>query len=57
MKDHISIKSALSILTLFRLQRMTPDERDRVDGAIAQLSRAQVDPDYRAWLHLPRSER
>jgi hypothetical protein len=57
MKDHISIKSALSILTLFRLQRMTPDERDRVDGAIAQLSRAQVDPDYRAWLHRPRSQR
>ena len=57
MRDHISIKSALSILTLFRLQRMTPDERDRVDGAIAQLSRAQVDPDYRSWLHLPRSER
>lgn len=57
MRDLIPIDAALKLLTLFRLQRMTPEERDRVDGAISQLSRAQVDPDYRAWLHLPRSER
>ena len=49
----ISIKSALKLLTLFRSQRMTKEERGRVDSAIAQLSRAQVDPEYRAYLHTP----
>ena len=53
MKDHISIKAALSILTLFRTQRLTKEERERIDIAIHQLSRAQVDPEYRAYLHTP----
>ena len=49
----ISIESALKLLTLFRTQRITKEERERVDSAIAQLSRAQVDPEYRAYLHTP----
>ena len=53
MTTMISIKSALKLLTLFRSQRMTKEERGRVDSAIAQLSRAQVDPEYRAYLHTP----
>ena len=57
MKDLISIDAALKLLTLFRKQRMTSEERDRIDLAIYQLSLAQVDPEYRAYLHTPLSER
>ena len=57
MKDLIPISAALKILTLFRKQRLTREERDRVNSAIAQLSRAQIDPEYRAWLHLPKRDR
>jgi len=53
MTGLISIKQALSILTLFRTQRLTAEERERIDSAIYQLGRAQVDPEYREWLHLP----
>ena len=57
MTTMISIKSALKLLTLFRSQRMTKEERGRVDSAIAQLSRAQVDPDYARYLHTPKRGR
>ena len=57
MKDLIPISAALKILTLFRTQRLTTEERERIESAIQQLSRAQVDPEYRAWLHVPRRMR
>ena len=57
MTGLISIKQALSILMLFRTQRLTTEERGRIESAIQQLSRAQVDPEYRAWLHIPRRMR
>ena len=53
MKDHIPIDAALRLLSLFRTQRLTREERDRVGALISQLSRAQVDPEYRAYLHTP----
>jgi hypothetical protein len=53
MKDLISIKNALKILAMFRRQRLTREERARVDSTISQLSRAQVDPEYRDYLHTP----
>lgn len=53
MKDLIPISAALKILTLFREQRLTTEERERINSAVDQLSRAQVDPEYRAWLHIP----
>lgn len=57
MKDLIPIDAALKLLTLFRKQRMTAEERDRIDLAIDQLRLAQVDPEYRAYLHTPLSKR
>jgi len=57
MKGLISIDAALRLLSLFRNQRLTREERDRVDGLISQLSRAQVDPEYRAYLHTPLESR
>ena len=53
MRDLIPISAALKILTLFRTQRLTAEERERIEAAIADLQRAQVDPEYRAWLHIP----
>jgi hypothetical protein len=53
MKGLISIKNAIQLLTMFRKQRLTREERARVDSTISQLSRAQVDPEYRAYLHTP----
>ena len=53
MRDLIPIDAALKLLTLFRKQRMTAEERDRIDLAIYQLGLAQVDPEYRAYLHTP----
>ena len=53
MRDLISIDAALKILTLFRTQRLTTEERERIESAIDQLRLAQVDPEYRAWLHIP----
>lgn len=49
----VSIKSALSILTMFRKQRLTNEERERVELAIEQLSLAQVSPSYLAYLNTP----
>ena len=49
----VSIKSALSILTMFRKQRLTNEERERVELAIEQLSLAQVAPSYLAYLNTP----
>jgi len=53
MRDHIPIDAALKMLTLFRDQRLTKEEREQVDALISLLGRAQVDPDYRAYLHMP----
>ena len=49
----IKIEDALRLLTLFRSQRLTTEERERIDSAIEELSRAQVDPAYKRWLHTP----
>ena len=49
----VSIKSALSILTMFRKQLLTNEERERVELAIEQLSLAQVSPSYLAYLNTP----
>ena len=57
MNGLISIKRALTLLTLLRTQRLAPEERERIDSAIEQLTRAQVDPGYRRWLHTPRRVR
>jgi len=51
MTTMISIGSALKLLTLFRTQRLTKEIRGRVDAAISQLERAQVDPDYMRQLN------
>jgi hypothetical protein len=51
MTTLISIESALKLLTLFRTQRVTKEIRGRVDAAISQLERAQVDPDYMRQLN------
>ena len=53
MTTAISIESALKMLALFRSQRLTKEEREQVDALISLLGRAQVDPDYRAYLHTP----
>lgn len=50
----IRIDDALRILTLFRNQRLTDEERGRVNSAIEDLRRAQVDPKYMEWLHVPK---
>tara|TARA_R110000751_G_scaffold35325_2_gene86835 strand:- start:207 stop:407 length:201 start_codon:yes stop_codon:yes gene_type:complete len=47
----ISIDSALKLLSLFRTQRLTKEERERVGDTISQLRRAQVDPDYMRQLN------
>ena len=57
MRDRIPISAALKILTLFRTQRLTTEERERIETATAELRRAQVDPEFRAWLHIPRRMR
>ena len=49
----VSIKSALSILPMFRKQRLTNEERERVELAIEQLALAQVSPSYLAYLNTP----
>ena len=51
MTTMISIDSALKLLTLFRSQRLTKEEGERVDDTISQLRRAQVDPAYMRRLH------
>lgn len=51
MTTMISIDSALKLLTLFRSQRLTKEEGERVDDTISQLRRAQVDPAYMRQLH------
>ena len=53
MRDLIPIDVALKILTMFRTQRLTTEERERIESALHQLARAQVDPEYRAYLHTP----
>jgi hypothetical protein len=53
MRGHIPIDAALKMLTLFRGQRLTKEERDQMDALISLLGRAQVDPEYRAYLHTP----
>ena len=47
----ISIDSALKLLSLFRTQRLTKEERERVGDTISQLRRTQVDPDYMRQLN------
>tara|TARA_R100000005_G_scaffold96148_1_gene81020 strand:- start:1912 stop:2085 length:174 start_codon:yes stop_codon:yes gene_type:complete len=49
---YLSIKQALKLLTLMRSQRLTKEERDRVNAAIMDLKRALVDPEYRASLEV-----
>ena len=50
----IRIDDALRILTLFRTKRLTDEERGRVNSAIEDLRRAQVDPKHMEWLHVPK---
>lgn len=38
---------------MFRKQRLTNEERERVELAIEQLSLAQVSPSYLAYLNTP----
>jgi hypothetical protein len=57
MRELISIKHTLNILTMLRSRRLTGEERLRVDSAIADLRRAQNDPEFKAWLHLPKNKR
>ncbi len=52
MTTYLSIKQALKLLTLMRSQRLTKEERDRVNAAIMDLKRALVDPEYRASLEV-----
>ena len=53
----IRIDDALKLLTLFRKQRLTDEERVKIDHAVGQLRRAKVDPGFFAWLHLPLNRR
>ena len=57
MTTYISIKKALTLLTLMRSQRLTKEERDRVNAAIIDLTRASIDPEYRASLEADGSKR
>ena len=57
MTTHISIDSALKILRLIRSQRTTPEQFKRIEAAIADLSKAKVDPQYFPYLHLPKATR
>mgnify|MGYP003111111257 CR=1 FL=1 len=50
MTTYLSIKQALKLLTMMRNQRLTKEERDKVNAAIMELTRASVDPEYRASL-------
>ncbi len=50
MTTYISIDSALKLLTLFRSQRLTKEERKNVNAAIMDLERALVDPEFKASL-------
>lgn len=52
MTTYLSIKQALKLLTLIRSQRLTKEERDKVNAAIMDLRRASVDPEYRASLEV-----
>ena len=57
MTTKLSINSALKLLTLIRSQRNTPEERERINRAIYDLTRAKEDPQYFHWLHLPADTR
>lgn len=50
----IRIDDALRILRLFQTQRLTNVEQGRISAAIEDLLRAQVDPKYMEWLHVPK---
>ena len=52
MTTYISIDSALKLLTLFRSQRLTKEERKNVNAAIIDLERASVDPEFKASLEV-----
>ena len=52
MTTYISIDSALKLLTLFRSQRLTKEERKNVNAAIIDLERASVVPEFNASLEV-----
>ena len=57
MTTYIPIQSALDVLTMMRSQRLSASRRERIEKAIQDFRRAQVDPEFMAYLHTPLSER
>ncbi len=57
MTQFVPIDGALKLLTLMRYQRLDPETRQRINKAIKDLTRAQFDPEYRAYLHTPLESR